>query len=191
LSPNEKKNLPQELKRISDELDKAKNKVSRIRNNEEQLNKLTTQYNARRQADIITDEIILDLSNKATSEGNALKSAQEIYNNIKSNYVDTYMDFLAKRGSSTVKITISDTTPSKEFNIEYNEYKTKLSIDNNFIFDIENKTDNITFECIGNILDSRSDEVKRGDTNGTKLGEMINKHSFRGLLSELRIFKNV
>ena len=32
---------------------------------------------------------------------------------------------------------------SKEFNIEYNEYKTKLSIDNNFTFDIENKTDNI------------------------------------------------
>ena len=80
-----------------------------------------------------------------------MNSSKEIENNYnkfqqqyKSNYVDTYMDFLAKRGSSTVKITISDTPSSKEFNIEYNEYKTKLSIDNNFIFDIENKTDNIT-----------------------------------------------
>jgi hypothetical protein len=142
--------------------------------------------------------ILKELNNaneEVTAAEATVGTAQNNYNTFqqqyKSNYVDTYMDFLANRGSSTVKITISNTTPTKEFNIEYNEYKTKLSIDNNFIFDIENKTDNITFECIGNILDSRSDEDKRKDTNGNNLGEMINKHSFRGLLSELRIFKNV
>jgi hypothetical protein len=138
---------------------------------------------------------LYDANEAVTAAAATVDTAQNNYNKFqqqyKSNYVDTYMDFLAKRGSSTVKITISDTPSSKEFNIEYNEYKTKLSIDNNFIFDIENKTDNITFECIGNILDSRTDQEKRDVINGKNLGEMINKHSFRGLLSELRIFKNV
>jgi hypothetical protein len=201
-----------ELQNINNEIfeaDKAKQEA--IEKEKDAATALTTANTAKKTADVIQEKA--DIEHQKTQSGGSIYkelhnaneevtaaeatvlTAQDNYNNFqqqyKSNYVDTYMDFLAKRGSSTVKITISDTTPSKEFNIEYNEYKTKLSIDNNFIFDIENKTDNITFECIGNILDSRSDEVKRGDTNGTNLGEMINKHSFRGLLSELRIFKNV
>jgi HD-GYP domain-containing protein (c-di-GMP phosphodiesterase class II) len=216
LNANQRKELSQEFQRIRDRLDKATNEVNRIRdketnelnrirNKEQALNEITTRRNARLNArlnarrdeesettkvpdDATHENAITDATNYLKNKENDLKSAQDNYNNNKSNYVDTYMDFLAKRGSSTVKITISDTTPSKEFNIEYNEYKTKLSIDNNFTFDIENKTDNITFECIGNILDSRTDQEKR---DGKNLGEMINKHSFRGLLSELRIFKNV
>jgi hypothetical protein len=200
LNANQRKELSQEFQRIRDRLDKATNEVNRIRNKEQKLNEITTRrnarLNARRDEESVTTEVpdvttlqnaINDASNNLKSKENALKSAQDNYNNNKSNYVDTYMDFLAKRGSSTVKITINDATP-KIFNIEYNENKTK--IENNIIFDIENKTDNITFECLGNILDPRSDHEKRFDDNGKNLGEMIHKHSFRGLLSELRIFKN-
>ena len=131
-------------------------------------------------------EIYIKL-NEAKNKVATATAAKNNYNN--NNYVDTYMDFLAKRGSSTVKILVSNEA-TKKFNIEYNGTKTELIIDNNIIFDIENKNDKIKFESIGNILDSRSDDDKRFDDNGRNLGEMINKHSFKGLLSELRIFKN-
>lgn len=122
---------------------------------------------------------------------NKVKTATANFNYNNNNYVDTYMDFLAKRGSSTVKILVSNDA-TKKFNIEYNGTKSELIIDNNIIFDIENKNDKIRFESIGNILDSRSDDDKRFNKNSDEeLGDAINKHSFRGLLSELRIFKNV
>ena len=207
LNANERKTLPQEFQRIRDKLDKAtnevnriRNEITRIRNKEQALNEITTRRNARNarrdeESGTTEEPVSQDLENTINNakndlknKENTLKSAQDNYNNYKSNYVDTYMDFLAKRGSSTVKISLNDTT-TKIFNIEYNENKTKID-NNNIIFDIENKTDNITFECLGNILDPRSDQEKRFDDNGRNLGEMIHKHSFRGLLSELRIFKN-
>jgi hypothetical protein len=130
---------------------------------------------------VLTEEIVLTY-NEAT----------------KDNYVDTYMSFLATNTEAIAKIVFKDNQTEKlylqykdDINQKSNNYnltdnKTKLS---NIEFNFKSDND-IMIETLGNILDIRSQNDKIGDTNGDRLSYQTGIHSFRGYLSELRIFRN-
>ena len=148
-------------------------------------------------AEIIYNKMKPDVINK-------YNKYNDEYNNLKYNFVEDYMDFLATRTSSVVAL---KGTNIDDFNLIYMDNPIQNPIKYTFEDDIdisvpflniefilktpEKSGNNITIECLGNTLDSRTNYEKNTDKNGEILGNIINKHSFRGYLSELRIFKNV
>jgi hypothetical protein len=114
----------------------------------------------------------------------------------KDKFVDNYMSFLATNteaiakielmGNNTLLFQYKDDTNQKSNTYNLTDNKTKLS---NIEFNFKSDND-IMIETLGNILDIRSQNDKNGDTNGDILSYQTGKHSFRGYLSELRIFRN-
>ena len=127
-----------------------------------------------------------------------------------------HMNFLAREKEEVIKINGSDNenlvfTTTKKTDIIDNDQisdKYKVSDNNNRVselknpYDIstkfiynENKDDPIILECLGNAYDMRTfDEKMQDDTLINKKGEnlqnKLKKHSFKGYLYELRIFKS-
>jgi hypothetical protein len=114
----------------------------------------------------------------------------------KDKFVDNYMSFLATNTEAIAKIEFmgtdklifqyKDDTNQKSNTYNLTDNKTKLS---NIEFNFKSDND-IMIETLGNILDIRSQNDKNGDTNGDILSHLTGIHSFRGYLSELRIFRN-
>ena len=113
----------------------------------------------------------------------------------KNKYVENYMSFLATKSEAIIKITntannlylqYKDDSNKKSNNYTLVEDRTKL---NNIELNIATD-DEINIECLGNILDSRSKAERDNDPGGAILSWQTGIHSFRGYLSELRIFKN-
>jgi hypothetical protein len=172
-----------------------------VRNYNNELNKIKNNYN------INNNDYNIKLNNYNIKE-NDYKLKETIYNNLKYNQIDGYMDFLATRTSSVVAL-----YPTSDFN-RYNFLYTGNPVQNSFQYPFlnnidemkvmtsefeniefilntpENSGNNITFECLGNVYDPRTSDEKNKDSNGNILGEKVHKHSYRGYLSELRIFKN-
>ena len=133
-----------------------------------------------------------------TAFDNKMKELTTIVDNLNYNYVDTYMSFLATNTEAIAKIQFRDNETKKlyfqykddtnQISDNYNLTDNKIKLSNiEFNFNSDN---DITIETLGNILDSRSQNDKIGDTNGDRLAHLTNIHSFRGYISELRIFRN-
>ena len=122
------------------------------------------------------------------------KKYEDAITNEKNKYVENYMSFLATKSEAIIKITntannlylqYKDDSNKKSNNYTLVEDRTKL---NNIELNIATD-DEINIECLGNILDSRSKAERDNDPGGAILSEQTGIHSFRGYLSELRIFK--
>jgi hypothetical protein len=133
-----------------------------------------------------------------TAFDNKMKELTTIVDNLNYNYVDTYMSFLATNTEAIAKIQFKENKKEKlyfqykddtnQISDNYNLTDNKIKLSN---IEFNFKSDNdITIETLGNILDSRSQNDKNRDTNGDILAHLTNKHSFRGYISELRIFRN-
>ena len=167
------------------------NNIVFIYNNYEMLKKIKSisEYN------FINEN--LDVDKKAFDDKK--EELEKKLNIEKDKYVDNYMSFLATNTEAIAKIMLKD----KKTEDLYFQYKDdsnqksanyKLSNDKKELINIEfdfKSDDDITIETLGNILDSRSQNDKILDTKGGEiLAHLTNIHSFRGYLSELRIFRN-
>ena len=124
---------------------------------------------------------------------------EEKLNIEKDKYVDKYMSFLATNTEAIAKIEFKE-NKTEDLYFQYKDDSNqksanyKLSNDKKELINIEfdfKSDDDITIETLGNILDSRSQNDKILDTKGGEiLAHLTNIHSFRGYLSELRIFRN-
>lgn len=91
-------------------------------------------------------------------------------------------------------------TTAKVYNGSDNKITDEIKFNvNEVLYDIETKyiynedKSPIVLEWLGNTLDFRTFEEKRGDDldnkRGANLQELLNRHSFKGFLYELRILK--
>lgn len=195
LNLDESKKYVDNFSTLKNKIDDAKNKYNELP--EEQKIYWKEYMNEVEAAEIIYNKMKPDVINK-------YNKYNDEYNNLKYNFVEDYMDFLATRTSSVVAL---KGTNIDDFNLIYMDNPIQNPIKYTFEDDIdisvpflniefilktpEKSGNNITIECLGNTLDSRTNYEKNTDKNGEILGNIINKHSFRGYLSELRIFKNV
>jgi hypothetical protein len=138
-----------------------------------------------------------------------------LFSNISDASKVNYMNFLAREKEEVIKINGSDnanlvfTTTKKtdiinddqisdkylvsDNNKRVSELKNPYDISTKFIYN-ENKDDPIILECLGNAYDMRTFDEKRVDDTLNRKGEnlqnKLKKHSFKGYLYELRIFKS-